>query len=258
MPSVDSHAAGTPAWVDLSTPDLEGARRFYGALFGWEFLVGPEEARYYTMCQLGGRKVAGMSLKDPAIPGRAYWELAFEAADTQSLAARAVELGGKLVVPPTSASGQGTFASIVDPTGARFNLWQSGEHQGAQVVREPGSMAWHEVNTRDGVRAKDFYAALFGLEARKLETAMDYWTLHQGGEPVAGVLQMNEHWPKDLPPHWMNYFVVTNTDASAEQVRKLGGHVHVGPMDSPYGRFCVVTDPAGAGFTLTQPVSPTP
>ncbi|GEN06928.1 hypothetical protein SAMN05443572_104448 [Myxococcus fulvus] len=252
MPSIDHHAPGTPNWVDLNTPDLERARRFYGELFGWEFLVGPKEDAHYTMCLLGGRKVAGMSLKDPASPGRPYWALSFEAADTKALAARVVELGGKLVVPPTDASGLGTFASCVDPTGAGFNLWQSGKHQGAQVVREPGSMTWHEVNTRDGVRAKDFYAALFGLEPRKRDD-MSYWALHLGDTPVAGVLQMGPMWPKDLPPHWMNSFAIADVDGAAEQVKRLGGHVHVPPTDSPFGRFCIVTDPAGAGFTLIHP-----
>ena len=34
---------GTPTWIDLGIPDLEGAMRFYGALFGWDFEVGPPE-----------------------------------------------------------------------------------------------------------------------------------------------------------------------------------------------------------------------
>ena len=32
---------GTPTWIDLGIPDLERAMAFYGALFGWEFEVGP-------------------------------------------------------------------------------------------------------------------------------------------------------------------------------------------------------------------------
>ena len=34
---------GTPTWIDLGIPDLERAMQFYGAVFGWEFDVGPEE-----------------------------------------------------------------------------------------------------------------------------------------------------------------------------------------------------------------------
>src|SRR3954465_11511194 len=36
MPERDGYTAGTPSWVDLTTPDVEGAKRFYGELFGWD------------------------------------------------------------------------------------------------------------------------------------------------------------------------------------------------------------------------------
>ena len=32
----ESHEPGTFSWVDLSTPDAEGAKAFYGGLSGWE------------------------------------------------------------------------------------------------------------------------------------------------------------------------------------------------------------------------------
>ncbi len=34
---------GAPNWVDLGTPDLDGALAFYGGLFGWELLPGGPE-----------------------------------------------------------------------------------------------------------------------------------------------------------------------------------------------------------------------
>ena len=56
---------GTPTWIDLGIPDLEGAMRFYGALFGWDFEVGPPESGRYTQCLLGGRRVAARSVGRP-------------------------------------------------------------------------------------------------------------------------------------------------------------------------------------------------
>ena len=40
MSEVTSYEAGMPAWVDLTTTEPAGSRRFYGDLFGWEFRVG--------------------------------------------------------------------------------------------------------------------------------------------------------------------------------------------------------------------------
>jgi predicted enzyme related to lactoylglutathione lyase len=33
----ESYEPGTFCWVDLTTTDAEGAKAFYGDLFGWEF-----------------------------------------------------------------------------------------------------------------------------------------------------------------------------------------------------------------------------
>jgi hypothetical protein len=40
MSEVTSYAPGTPSWVDLMTSDPEGARGFYGELFGWDYEIG--------------------------------------------------------------------------------------------------------------------------------------------------------------------------------------------------------------------------
>ena len=36
MPTRDRAPIGSPCWADLWTSDVEGSRRFYGELFGWE------------------------------------------------------------------------------------------------------------------------------------------------------------------------------------------------------------------------------
>ena len=34
MPTRDGYPQGVPSWADLVTPDVEGAKAFYGELFG--------------------------------------------------------------------------------------------------------------------------------------------------------------------------------------------------------------------------------
>ncbi|MDP6805608.1 MAG: hypothetical protein QF902_09805 [Rhodospirillales bacterium] len=49
----------------------------------------------------------------------------------------------------------------------------------------------------------------------------------------------------------MAYVSVTNVDATAAEVEKLGGQVRLPPRDIPgVGRFCVITDPTGAWMSL--------
>ena len=61
MGRVERYPNGTFCWVDLGTDDAEGAKAFYGGLFGWEFDDLPTgEKGTYSTCRLGGRAVAGL------------------------------------------------------------------------------------------------------------------------------------------------------------------------------------------------------
>ena len=54
--------------------------------------------------------------------------------------------------------------------------------------------------------------------------------------------------PDEVPPNWLVYFAVEDTDATLETVKDGGGEVRFGPIDIPAGRFAVITDPHGAVF----------
>src|SRR4029450_11716619 len=61
MGQVERYPKGTFCWVDLGTDDAEGAKAFYGGLFGWEFDDLPTgEKGTYSTCRLDGLAVAGL------------------------------------------------------------------------------------------------------------------------------------------------------------------------------------------------------
>jgi len=60
-PSGEQHV-GKVIWVDLVAPDLDNAKRFYGALFGWTFRDAPG-APDYALALLDGEPVAGLFQK---------------------------------------------------------------------------------------------------------------------------------------------------------------------------------------------------
>lgn len=252
MPLIDSHETGSPCWFDLTTSDPERARAFYERLFGWTYDVSGPELGHYAMAKKDDRYAAGIGPQPPDASWPVAWSVYFNVADIEATLERVKAAGGKPAMPPMDVADQGRISMAVDPTGAVFGLWQPKKHRGAQVVAEPGAMAWSEVATRDAKKAADFYTRVFGLEAQKME-GMEYFTLHDSkGEPACGVLQMNEQWPQEIPPHWMPYFAVENTDESTTMVKEFGGEVRVKPFDSPYGRISVVSDPAGAVFSVVQ------
>ncbi|MGZ4698539.1 MAG: VOC family protein [Oryzihumus sp.] len=246
---------GTPNWVDLMVDDVPAAREFYGALFGWETFDGPPEAGGYTMALLQGRPVAGIAPKPEGVPVAA-WSLYLAVDDGDATTARAREAGATITVEPMDVLDVGRFAFGIDPTGAHFGLWQGSNHLGSGLVGDPGSMAWHEAMSRDYATAKDFYAALFGWTYTEIGEGGFHYAVVRNGEQdnVAGVGQLPDQTPAEVPAHWMNSFAVEDVDASAQRVEELGGRIAMAPWDTPYGRMSVVQGAQGEMFALVKPV----
>ena len=254
MTTVAAHAPGTPCWLDLMTPDPEKARDFYEDVFGWDYEVGPPETGHYAMCLVGGRQAAGMGQLPKDAPFPTAWTVYFATADADASARRIAELGGSIVLGPMDVMDAGRMVIAADPTGAAFGLWQPGMHKGAGVVAEPGSLSWCEVNTRSAAQARDFYAALLGLTAKPLPMpGFEYYTLYRDDDTHAGVMQMTAQFPADMPPHWMPYFAVTDTDDACVRIDAAGGSIVADATDTPYGRMAVLADPFGAVFAIIQP-----
>lgn len=250
--STEPLPVGTPVWVELQSLDREAARAFYSALFGWTWELAGAEFMHYANASMDGQPVAGEAGALPGGPQITVWSIYLRTDDLDAATAFVEAHGGEVVVPTMVVGELGRMAVFRDPTGAFCGLWEPGLHRGFQVSGEEGYPCWFELNTRDAPGARDFYAGLGGgLETQKLE-GMDYWTWQAEGRPRMGTLQMTEAWG-ELPPHWMVYFAVADTDAAAARVEELGGTLHHGPFDTPFGRIAVVADPQGAVFSIVEP-----
>lgn len=249
-----SYEPGTPCWIDLGTPDQDAAGEFYGALFGWELKEdeNAEQTGGYRTAQLGGKAVGGvMKLMQEGQPPAWLTYIAVE--DAEAAAAKAVEAGATVLAGPMAVLDYGTMAVLSDPSGAVFGLWQAGIHIGADLVNEPGAIAWNELNTRDTEGAKAFYGTLFGwdFEDNDMGEMGTYTSLKLGEGPVGGMLDMaGRGVPEEVPAHWQVYFAVEDTDATVDRAKQGGGSVMVEPIDIPAGRFAILTDPHGASFAV--------
>ena len=131
--------AGTPTWSDLLTPDIDAARTFYHAIFGWDYDIGGPEYGGYTTARLGTRMTVGMSGPPPGVALRpAAWALYFATEDIEADVARAVKLGAKVLYPPMVVGAFGSMATLEDPTGAAFSFWQAGQHVGGRSPKSQG------------------------------------------------------------------------------------------------------------------------
>ncbi len=254
MAKIEKHNEGEPCWFDLMTPDRQGIKGFYSALFGWEFVDRDEAGMPYTMALRRGEPVAGIGTLEEGAPTPSAWTVYFHSPDIHASVATAKE-AGVVVVEPTEVGPQGSMAICTDPEGAVFGLWQPGEHQGTAFIGDHGSLCWCEGYQRDISRGRSFYEKVLRARSDKMDApGMTYFTL-QGthrDSPQAGLLQMTKEWG-DMPAHWMAYFAVDDADAACAEVKSKGGEVKHGPFDTPFGRMAVVSDPAGAVLTVIKP-----
>jgi uncharacterized protein len=257
MPEVSSHPPGAFCWPELATLDQNGAKAFYSALFGWDVMevpIGPGET--YSMFKSGGRDMAAAysmrtEMRLQGVPP--HWMSYVSVTDADAAVRKAQSLGGSVVTPALDVFESGRMAVLQDPTGAIFAVWQPKKHIGVGRVDEPGALCWTELMTGDPERARTFYTALFGWEAKSgAHAGLPYTELSNKGAPQAGMMPI----PPDLktvPPHWTPYFAVEDCDASAARARALGGRLYVEPTNIPnVGRFALVADPQGATFSIIR------
>lgn len=128
------------AWAmsALNTRDVEASKKFYKRVFGWEseaLHMGPFEVTLFRLPgYVGGEPqqpvprdvVAVMApMLEPNFPADvpAHWGVDFWIENADNAAAKAAELGGKLLGPISEIAGF-RRANVADPQGATFSISQ--------------------------------------------------------------------------------------------------------------------------------------
>lgn len=261
MAIVEKHNAGSPAWVELCTSNLAGARAFYEKLFGWtSFEMPTHGAGAFVMLRRNGIEVAAaytiasMQADKGISP---HWLIYFATEDVDATAERVKQARGAVVFGPFDVGDAGRSCIFADPHGAMFGCWQAKSHLGSGIVHEPGTLCWPELATPIAAESKAFYRNVFGWKTKEnpvgaAATPVIYTEWMLDGEPLGGCLQMTDEW-KGIPPHWMPYFQVEDCQAACDQIRELGGKVKFGPLPiANVGDFAVVFDPQGVVFSVIE------
>jgi predicted enzyme related to lactoylglutathione lyase len=126
---------GTVCWWELRTKDLAKAKDFYAGLTGCKL----EESKVST-----GEGYVEIHLNDKAIGGMmpiteswgehwknipSHWVAYIAVENCDETAAKIVENGGKIMMPPFDNPGVGRMASASDPSGAVFSIIQFVDHR---------------------------------------------------------------------------------------------------------------------------------
>ena len=132
---------GSVNFNTLNTRDIDGAKSFYGSVFGWQTIDLPGGAQMWTlpgyadhleesnpglkkgMAEMGAPEgfadvvAALMPLGEDQPDTPPHWGVTFAVDDADAIAEKAAELGGKVLVPPMDAPWV-RMTVIADPQGA--------------------------------------------------------------------------------------------------------------------------------------------
>ena len=242
---------GTPCWTDAMFSDVEGAKDFYGELLGWTFGESMSEYGNYTQAYANGNAVAAVVPPMPGQEGQSAWCLYLASDDAAATAQRIRAAGGDVLMEPMQVGDFGTMVLAREPSGAVFGVWQAGTHEGFEVRGVTGAYCWAEVYTREAERADAFFRSVFPYRLQKLEDeSVDFTVYNLGEETVLGRMRMTEDFPPEVPSYINVYFTVDDCDEAVAKATGKGAVLRFGPMDSPFGRFAVLSDPQGATFSV--------
>ncbi len=255
-PASQEHHVGKVIFVELVTPDLVTAKKFYAGLFGWTFRDIEAGKIQYAEAFLDGRPVAGLVHKDlPASEHRQpAWLSFFSVRDVDAAKKVALQNAAKVLFEPHSIPDRGREAVFADPQGAVFAVLASSSGDPADVLVAPGEWIWSSLITSDPNTDAAFYQKLFDYEVFELPASQgaQHLLLASDNYARASVNTLPANKP-NVHPHWLNYVRVEDAVKMTAKVVELGGRVVVAPrLDRQGGRVAVVADPLGAFFGLLE------
>lgn len=224
-------------WMDLKTRDLPGTAAFFGKTLGWRFAVDEEDWRRATKITLDGHLIGGVSdlahpVYPPATPAHIAYYLAVDDIERRTEAATAN--GARVVVPPFDAGDQGRMATLIDPAGAAFSLWQAHHFTGWRFpLHLAGTPHRMVLACERPDEARHFYRETMGIPLACADfvaprgdlTATPQWELAIGvDDPDRVVTHVREH--GRTPATWQDEtgrWVVrlTSPEGLAFQIRRL-------------------------------------
>jgi uncharacterized protein len=119
----EEQAMGAPVtWFEVATTDPEGAKAFYGGLFGWSF-AADEGTPTYAIVSTGEDHAVGGGIfaTGGEIPN--YSVFCVQVTDVQATCKQAEALGGKVLMEPVTMDSGLSYAHLLDRDGQHFGVF---------------------------------------------------------------------------------------------------------------------------------------
>ncbi|AKV04823.1 Glyoxalase/Bleomycin resistance protein/dioxygenase domain protein [Labilithrix luteola] len=253
---------GTPIWYELLTSDAKAASAFYERVVGWTIPApAPTDPMAYWHIETANGMVGGMMTlsNDMTSQGaRPTWLSYIAVDDVDATVKKAIEAGGKLLMPAMNLDKVGRFALIADPQGIPIYVMRGASEETSHAFERTGmgKCNWNELSTPDQAVGNAFYTKVFGWtypDKMSMGPMGDYMFIDAAGQGIGATMPKQP----DGHPGWTFYFRVPNIDEAVTKIAAAGGKVIVNPMEVPGGdRVLVAVDPQGVHFGLVAQGKP--
>lgn len=115
-------AKGEVTHIEFPADDVERAKRFYGAVAGWQF--GESEGfPDYWLFRNGERSGGGLGKRGESVGSVIRVYISVDRLEDAVAAAKAN--GGALITEPSEIPGMGRWAAVRDSEGSEIGLWEN-------------------------------------------------------------------------------------------------------------------------------------
>ncbi|MCA9679582.1 MAG: hypothetical protein H6708_17610 [Kofleriaceae bacterium] len=234
--------------IEIRVSDLNVAMDFYRKTFAWGlYQVAPG----YTLVDAGRMPVIGI-MHDPRLPiGVAPLMLVN---DCEAAAARAKELGGRVMYTRSEVAGSGAFTAALDPWGNEVWFWQQFVEGHPRLKHEPvNPFIFVEIATPNLEKATQFYSDLMSWSFWNVPFTPNY-AIVEGCGLKRGV---GLYGADAAGAGVVSYLEVANLDETCQKIEANGGQVVVPP--EPFlneGKYIIFADPAGNRLGAIEPTRP--
>lgn len=240
-------------WCDLSTFDVDRAKKFYTKIFDWQYTPTSDRSMsntYHIAYQDQHAMAALYVMPDffQKIKMPSFWMSYIQVDDIEEIVAKAKQHEGVIIeIEPTQFDEKSRIALIRDPSGAGFTIYEgpnlNGRHNSGH-----GCMVWNVHHVKSVKKIQAFYEDVFDWTIKKQRTNNHTYDVTIGeGIPVATIEEMDESVTGAFQ-YWMPIFEVQSQKEIKQTVKKLGGEVLVELDD---GRV-IYTDEQGGSFMCRE------
>jgi len=268
---------GTFCWHDIWTPSKEQSLKFWHDAFGWTSEPVPiGDGTTYTMVKDAHGQYMGGMMESKDCPRVLSYILVANVDDSLK---HAVGKGAKAHGHAVNVGVHGRMATLEDPFGAVFCLWQNPEKKAEEAPKETAHESptkkgkgkkkeeekkkvphtalwvWHETLSDNGEDSAAWYCEVFGWEtkASAMGPDMTYHLMKVKGAAMDHAGAMTKPM-KDMPTSWTAYIGTDNVDAQLAKAKEHGAKVITEAKDIPdnKGRFAIFAEPTGPVVALFQ------